>query len=163
MQFFTYNFFKTYYYYFFSFKQSGEASRWRVCYQRNLPRLVSSHPTFRTLPATHIVPSPSSQGILYPVSTEIQLSAASILMYSIVLYCTAQICCIILHCILLYLIYYTVLHTAMYCIALNCNIKLHRILQHYSVCTVLPSYHYNILALQCRYSRADSVNFVHCF
>ena len=32
------------YLYIFFFLQSGEASRWRVCYQRGLPRLVINRP-----------------------------------------------------------------------------------------------------------------------
>ena len=32
----------------FPIGQSGEASRWRVCYQRGLPRLVSYHLPLQT-------------------------------------------------------------------------------------------------------------------
>ena len=45
-----------FFYLIFFFGQSGEAQRWRVCYQRGLPRLVfqliSNKGVYRTAPAS---------------------------------------------------------------------------------------------------------------
>ena len=49
------NIFFKFYYFFFLFGQSGDAYRWRVCYQRGLPRLVLFYHLFQS--CLHLFPS----------------------------------------------------------------------------------------------------------